>query len=124
MILQVIEELKRYPFVQQAGRAQVQMLPLGVAGLITSWNSNAGFICHKLATAIAAGCTAVIKPSEFSLLQTQVITKALHTAGLPAGVFNIVTGRGASVGEALSRSPQVAKISFTGSTATGKADRT
>ncbi len=49
VILQVIEELKRYPFVQQAGRAQVQMLPLGVAGLITPWNSNAGFICHKLA---------------------------------------------------------------------------
>ncbi|WP_336701385.1 aldehyde dehydrogenase family protein [Pantoea dispersa] len=121
VILQVIEELKRYPFIQQAGRAQVQMLPLGVAGLITPWNSNAGFICHKLATAMAAGCTAVIKPSEFSLLQTQVITRALHTAGLPAGVFNIVTGRGASVGEALSRSPQVAKISFTGSTATGKA---
>ncbi len=62
VILQVMEELKTYPFIQQAGRARVQMLPLGVAGLITPWNSNAGFICHKLATALAAGCTTVIKP--------------------------------------------------------------
>lgn len=120
VILQVIEELKQYPFIQQAGRASVQMLPLGVAGLITPWNSNAGFICHKLATALAAGCTTVIKPSEYSLLQTEVITQALHRAGLPDGVFNIVTGRGDQVGDTLSRSPQVAKISFTGSTATGK----
>jgi aldehyde dehydrogenase (NAD+) len=121
VILQVIEELKQYPFVQQAGRASVQMLPLGVAGLITPWNSNAGFICNKLATALAAGCTTVIKPSEYSLLQTEVITQALHRAGLPDGLFNIVTGRGAQVGDAISRSSQVAKISFTGSTATGKA---
>ncbi len=121
VILQVIEELEQYPFSQQAGRAHVQMLPLGVAGLITPWNSNAGFICHKLATALAAGCTTVIKPSEFSLLQTEVITQALHRAGLPDGLFNIVTGRGAEVGDAISRSPLVAKISFTGSTATGKA---
>ncbi|MDF7651149.1 aldehyde dehydrogenase family protein [Pantoea sp. Acro-805] len=121
VILQVIEELKKYPFTQQAGRASVQMLPLGVAGLITPWNSNAGFICHKLATALAAGCTTVIKPSEFSLLQTEVITQALHRAGLPDGLFNIITGRGAQVGDAISRSPQVAKISFTGSTTTGKA---
>lgn len=121
VILQVMEELKTYPFIQQAGRARVQMLPLGVAGLITPWNSNAGFICHKLATALAAGCTTVIKPSEYSLIQTEVITQALHRAGLPDGLFNIVTGRGAQVGDAISRSSQVAKISFTGSTATGKA---
>ncbi|WP_337024040.1 MULTISPECIES: aldehyde dehydrogenase family protein [unclassified Pantoea] len=121
VILQVMEELKTYPFIQQAGRARVQMLPLGVAGLITPWNSNAGFICHKLATALAAGCTTVIKPSEFSLLQTEVITQVLHRAGLPDGLFNIVTGRGAQVGDAISRSEKVAKISFTGSTATGKA---
>ncbi|QGY29152.1 aldehyde dehydrogenase family protein [Pantoea cypripedii] len=116
----VMVELQAYPFQQQAGRATVQMLPLGVAGLITPWNSNAGFICHKLATAIAAGCTTVIKPSEFSVLQTEVVTRALDRAGLPPGVFNIVTGRGATVGHAISTSPDVAKISFTGSTATGK----
>ncbi|MDF7658107.1 aldehyde dehydrogenase family protein [Erwiniaceae bacterium L1_54_6] len=116
----VMAELQAYPFQQQAGRATVQMLPLGVAGLITPWNSNAGFICHKLATAIAAGCTTVIKPSEFSVLQTEVVTRALDRAGLPPGVFNIVTGRGATVGHAISTSPDVAKISFTGSTATGQ----
>lgn len=121
VVQQVMAELRAYPFVQQAGRATVQMLPLGVAGLITPWNSNAGFICHKLATAIAAGCTTVIKPSEFSIWQTDVVTRALDRAGLPPGVFNIVTGRGASVGHAISTSPDVAKISFTGSTETGKA---
>lgn len=121
VIRSVIDELRVYPFEQQAGRARVRMVPLGVAGLITPWNSNAGFICHKLATAIAAGCTTVIKPSEFSLLQTRVIAEALHRAGLPAGVFNIVTGRGDTTGSAISTHPQVAKISFTGSTATGKA---
>jgi aldehyde dehydrogenase (NAD+) len=121
VIKRVMAELQAYPFQQQAGRATVQMLPLGVAGLITPWNSNAGFICHKLATAIAAGCTTVIKPSEFSVLQTEVVTRALDRAGLPPGVFNIVTGRGATVGHAISTSPDVAKISFTGSTATGKA---
>ncbi|ERK17659.1 Aldehyde dehydrogenase [Pantoea sp. AS-PWVM4] len=121
VVQQVMTELRTYPFVQQAGRATVQMLPLGVAGLITPWNSNAGFICHKLATAIAAGCTTVIKPSEFSIWQTDVVTRALDRAGLPSGVFNIVTGRGASVGHAISTSADVAKISFTGSTETGKA---
>jgi aldehyde dehydrogenase (NAD+) len=85
------------------------------------WNSDAGFICGKLAAALAAGCTAVIKPSEMSALQTQIITEALRDAGLPPGVFNIVTGRGDTVGETISRHPDVAKISFTGSTHTGKA---
>ncbi|MET0934816.1 MAG: aldehyde dehydrogenase family protein, partial [Luteibacter sp.] len=86
----------------------------------TPWNSNAGFICGKLATAIAAGCTAVIKPSEMSALQTQIVTEALHEAGAPAGVFNIVTGRGDVVGAAIVDSPDIAKISFTGSTVVGK----
>lgn len=121
VIRQVINELKTYSFTQQAGRAIVQMVPLGVAGLITPWNSNAGFICHKLAAAIAAGCTTVIKPSEFSLLQTDVLTRALHRAGLPDGVFNIVTGRGDTAGSTISSSPLVTKISFTGSTDSGKA---
>lgn len=74
------------------------MTPVGVAGLITPWNSDAGFICSKLATAMAAGCTAVIKPSEMSAWQTQIISEALHAARIPAGVFNIVTGRGEIVG--------------------------
>ena len=112
--------LEDYDFLRQAGTADVLMTPLGVVGLITPWNGNAGTICGKLAAALAAGCTAVIKPSEMSATQTRVVTEALHEAGLPAGVFNIVTGRGEIVGEALVAHPDVAKISFTGSTAVGK----
>jgi aldehyde dehydrogenase (NAD+) len=110
-----------YRFTRRVGTAEVTMEPLGVAGLITPWNSDAGFICGKLAAAIAAGCTAVVKPSEMSAIQTQVVTEALHAAGLPAGVFNIVTGRGEVVGTEIASHPDVAKISFTGSTAVGKA---
>lgn len=121
VIAQAIDALESFEFTTQTGAATVQMTPLGVAGLITPWNSDAGFICGKLAAALAAGCTAVIKPSEMSAWQTQIITEALNEAGLPAGVFNIVTGRGETVGETISRHPDVAKISFTGSTNTGKA---
>lgn len=120
VIEQAIAALDAFEFEEQAGAAQVWMTPVGVAGLITPWNSDAGFICNKLATALAAGCTAVIKPSEMSAMQTQIITEALHQAGLPAGVFNIVNGRGDVVGAELTRNPDVAKISFTGSTVVGK----
>ncbi len=112
--------LADYPLTRQIGTAQVVMEPVGAAGLITPWNSNAGFICNKLATALAAGCTVVIKPSEMSAIQTQVVTEALHSAGLPPGLFNIVNGRGDVVGAELSSHPDIAKISFTGSTAVGK----
>ncbi|SNY65444.1 aldehyde dehydrogenase family protein [Enterobacter sp. CC120223-11] len=120
VIAQAIEALESFEFVEQAGSAQVIMTPVGVAGLITPWNSDAGFICNKLATAMAAGCTAVIKPSEMSAMQTQIVTEALHAAEIPAGVFNIVTGRGEVVGEVINHHPDIAKISFTGSTAVGK----
>lgn len=120
VIRQAIDALTHFDFEEQVGSASVINTPVGVAGLITPWNSNAGFICNKLATALAAGCTAVIKPSEMSALQTQVITEALHEAALPPGVFNIVTGRGEVVGEEIIRNPDVAKISFTGSSAVGQ----
>ena len=123
--VQVIDDamkvLADFPFQRSVGQAQVHYLPVGVAGIITPWNSNAAFICAKLATALAAGCTAVVKPSELSALQTQVVMQALHAAQLPPGVANIVNGAGHDVGAALSASPQVAKISFTGSTGTGRA---
>ncbi|AET93424.1 Aldehyde Dehydrogenase [Burkholderia sp. YI23] len=120
VLLQAANVLEDYAFVREAGSAKVVMEPLGVAGLITPWNSDAGFICGKLAAALAAGCTAVIKPSEMSAMQTRIVTEALHEAGLPAGVFNIVTGRGETVGAEISAHPDVAKLSFTGSTAVGK----
>ncbi|ORC51246.1 aldehyde dehydrogenase family protein [Burkholderia sp. A27] len=114
------QTLETYELTRRAGEATVVMEPVGVAGLIAPWNSTAGTICSKLASALAAGCASVIKPSELSPLQTQVVAEALHDAGLPPGVFNIVLGRGADVGDEISTNPGIARISFTGSTATGK----
>ncbi|TCV97055.1 aldehyde dehydrogenase (NAD+) [Luteibacter rhizovicinus] len=114
------DTLEGYDFSRRIGTAEVVMTPVGVAAMITPWNSNVGFICGKLATAIAAGCTAVIKPSEMSALQTQVVLEALHEAGIPPGVFNLVNGRGDTVGAEFSAHRDVSKISFTGSTAVGK----
>jgi aldehyde dehydrogenase (NAD+) len=94
--------------------------PVGVAGLITAWNANALFICLKLASAVAAGCTVVIKPSEMSALQTAVMLECLIAADLPKGVCNVVIGRGDVVGAELVRNPDVDKISFTGSVAVGE----
>ena len=113
--------LAEYPFERDVGGARVTMVPHGVVGMITPWNASIGFIASKLAMAIAAGCTSVIKPSELSAAQTELITRVMHGAGLPPGVFNIVTGRGDVVGAEITRHPDIAKISFTGSTAVGKA---
>jgi aldehyde dehydrogenase (NAD+) len=112
--------LADYPFERQVASARVVMEPLGVAGLITPWTANYGFICSKLSMAIAAGSTAVIKPSELSARQTALLSRVLHRAELPPGLFNVVTGRGATVGAEMVRHPDIAKISFTGSTAVGK----
>lgn len=110
-----------YDFTRQIGTARITMEPLGVVGIITPWNANAGFIAGKLAMVIASGSTCVIKPSEMSAIQTGIVTEALHQAGVPAGVFNIITGRGDVVGAEIASHRDVAKISFTGSTATGRA---
>jgi aldehyde dehydrogenase (NAD+) len=91
-----------------------------VAGLITAWNANALFICLKLASAVAAGCTVVVKPSELCSLQTRILLEALHEAKLPKGLLNVVTGRGDVVGAELVRNPDMDKISFTGSVAVGQ----
>lgn len=118
--LEAAETLAAYDFDRRIGRADVRMTPLGVVAAITPWNSNASFICGKMAMAIAAGCTVVIKPSEMSAYQTRVVTEALHEAGAPAGLFNIVTGRGDVVGAEFAAHPDVAKVTFTGSTAVGR----
>jgi aldehyde dehydrogenase (NAD+) len=112
--------LQEMPWTRSWGKTTVTLEPVGVAGLITAWNANALFICLKLASAIAAGCTVVIKPSEMSGLQTQVLIEALHEAKLPKGLLNVVTGRGDTVGAELVRNPHVDKISFTGSVAVGE----
>jgi len=112
--------LQELPLRENWGKTTVTLEPVGVAGLITAWNANALFICLKLASAIAAGCTVVLKPSEMSSLQTRAMVEALHEAGLPKGVFNVVTGLGTVVGAEMVRNPDVAKISFTGSVAVGE----
>lgn len=112
--------VRDYAFTRTMGTAEVMMAPAGVAALIVPWNSVAGTLCSKLASAVGAGCACVIKPSELSPLQTQVVAEALHSAGLPAGVFNILLGRGEEVGAELTTHAKVARVSFTGSTATGK----
>jgi aldehyde dehydrogenase (NAD+) len=112
--------LEELPLTQSRGKTTVTLEPVGVAGLITAWNANALFICLKLASAVAAGCTVVLKPSELSSLQTEVMIECLEAAKLPKGVCNVVIGRGDVVGAELVRNPDVAKISFTGSVAVGQ----
>jgi aldehyde dehydrogenase (NAD+) len=112
--------LQELPLVRSWDKTTVTLEPVGVAGLITPWNANALFLCAKLASAVAAGCTVVMKPSELSSLQTQVWLECLHEARLLQGLYNVVIGRGDVVGAELVRNPDVAKISFTGSVAVGK----
>jgi aldehyde dehydrogenase (NAD+) len=120
IFLQFMGVLKDYSFERTMGKSVVRYEPLGVAAILTAWNSNSGSICIKLAAAIAAGCTTVIKPSEFSAIQSQILTECFHEANLPAGVINVVNGRGDIAGIELARNPDVAMIAFTGSTVVGK----
>ncbi|UVK43774.1 aldehyde dehydrogenase [Mesorhizobium sp. AR07] len=94
--------------------------PLGVVGMITPWNSPLMLLTGTLAPCLALGNTAVIKPSEHATASTLALAELIIEAGFPAGVVNVVTGTGASAGEALTRHPGIAKIVFTGSTATGR----
>jgi len=112
--------LHELPMTESWGKTTVTLEPVGVAGLITAWNANALFICLKLASAVAAGCTVVLKPSELSSLQTQVMIECVNAAKLPKGVCNVVIGRGDVVGAELVRNPDVDKISFTGSVGVGE----
>jgi aldehyde dehydrogenase (NAD+) len=116
----MIETLQKFDFERTVGRSKVRLESVGVVGIITPWNASNSFICNKLATAIAAGCTVVVKPSEMSAQQTQLILECFHEAGLPKGVFNLVNGLGNVVGSEITRHSDIAKISFTGSTITGK----
>ncbi len=94
--------------------------PVGVVGVIVPWNFPILTLAWKLAAALAAGCTVVVKPAEWTSLSTLRFAELAHQAGIPDGVINIVTGRGSGAGAALARHPRVNKISFTGSTDTGR----
>jgi aldehyde dehydrogenase (NAD+) len=112
--------LQELPLTRSWGKTTVTLEPVGVAGLITPWNANSFFLSAKLASAVAAGCTAVIKPSELSSLQTRAWLECLVEAEIPKGLCNVVIGRGDVVGAEIVRNPDVAKISLTGSGAVGK----
>src|ERR1700757_3288651 len=120
VFLSAEKALQELPLARSWNKTTVTLEPAGVAGLITPWNANSFFLSAKLASAVAAGCTAVIKPSELSSLQTRAWLECLHAAELPKGLCNVVTGRGEVVGGELGSNPDVAKISFPGSVAVGK----
>ena len=109
-----------YPFEEQLGQAQIRRAAAGVCALITPWNWPMNQVMCKVAPAIAAGCTMVLKPSEFAPLSAQILAEIIDEAGLPAGVFNMVHGDGAQVGPLLSSDPRIDVVSLTGSTRAGE----
>nr|WP_087573848.1 aldehyde dehydrogenase family protein [Sphingomonas sp. CDS-1] len=112
--------LEDFPFNKRINAVDVVAQAIGVAVHIVPWNSVYNAISVKMAGALAAGCPVVVKPSEYSAWQSQLFTECLHEAGAPDGVINVVNGRGDVVGDALTKHPNVRKISFTGSTRVGK----
>ena len=111
---------KEFKYEERVGNSLVVKDPVGVVGAITPWNYPLHQIALKVAPALAAGCTVVLKPSEVAPFNAFFLAEVIEAAGLPTGVFNLVTGLGPVVGEALVRHPKVDMISFTGSTRAGK----
>ena len=109
-----------FPWEEEIGNSLVVREPVGVVGAITPWNYPLYQIVLKVAPALAAGCTVVLKPSEVAPLNAFVLAEVIDEVGLPAGVFNLVTGVGPVVGEAIAAHPKVDMVSFTGSTRAGK----
>lgn len=114
-----VEILKHYNFVEDKEGYTLYKQPIGVCALITPWNWPLNQISVKVAAAIAAGCTMVLKPSELAPLNAILFTEIIAESGLPAGVFNMIQGTGETVGDALSTHPDVAMVSITGSTRAG-----
>ena len=114
-----IDILKTFPFEESIGSTQVVREPIGVAGMITPWNWPANQIACKIAPALAAGCTMVLKPSEVAPYSALLLAEILDEAGVPKGVFNLVNGDGPGVGAAMAAHPGIDVISFTGSTRAG-----
>jgi betaine-aldehyde dehydrogenase len=112
--------LNDYSFESRVGNSLVVREPVGVVGAITPWNYPLHQIALKVAPALGAGCTVVLKPSEIAPFNAFILAEVVEAVGLPKGVFNLVTGFGPAAGEALVRHPQVDMISFTGSTRAGK----
>ena len=114
-----VKALDAFEFEGSVGNAELYHEPIGVCGLITPWNWPINQIVSKVAPAIAAGCTMILKPSEIAPISGLVFAEILHEAGVPAGVFNLVNGYGITVGEAMSSHEGIDMMSFTGSTRGG-----
>ena len=118
-IASTLEVLKNYHFEENVGTAVVVREPVGVVGMITPWNWPLNQIACKVAPALAAGCTMILKPSEYTPSSALIFAEILHEAGVPKGVFNLINGLGPEVGAAMSEHPDIDMMSFTGSTRAG-----
>ena len=118
---EIVKVLGQFKFEELKGSTLMRKEPIGVCGLITPWNWPMNQIAAKVAPALAAGCTVVLKPSEVAPLSAYLFAQILDQANLPPGVFNLVNGDGPTVGSAISSHPDVAMVSFTGSTRAGVA---
>lgn len=116
---EILKILKTFEFEEQCGTTRVFREPIGVAGMIVPWNWPMNQITCKVAPALAAGCTMILKPSEMAPTAAAILTDILHEAGVPAGVFNLVSGEGPVVGAAMAAHPDIDVLSFTGSTRAG-----
>lgn len=116
---EIIRVLERYEFTTPMGSTLLRREPIGVCALITPWNWPMNQIATKVAPALAAGCTMVLKPSELAPLDAVILAEIIDAAGVPPGVFNLVHGTGEDMGETLTGHPQVDMVSFTGSTRAG-----
>lgn len=116
---QAAEELKNFPFEEYRDNALIRKEPIGVSALITPWNFPTNQTATKIASALAAGCTVILKPSELTPFSAIILAEVLDEANVPKGVFNLVNGTGETVGNVLTSHPDVDKVSFTGSKETG-----
>jgi len=118
-LMTTLDVLKSYPFEERLGSAMIVREPVGVVGMITPWNWPLNQIACKVAPALAAGCTMILKPSEYTPSSALIFAEILDEAGVPKGVFNLVNGVGAEVGAAMSAHADIDMMSFTGSTRAG-----
>ena len=118
-IAAMIDLLKTFQFEERRGSTRLALEPVGVCALITPWNWPMNQVAAKVVPALAAGCTMVLKPSEFSPFSAAIWAEVMDAAGVPAGVFNLINGTGPEVGAALAAHPDIDMVSFTGSTRAG-----
>src|ERR1700681_2740019 len=119
--MEIAKVMEHFKFEELKGSILMRRERVGLCGLITPWNWPMNQVVAKVGPALAAGCTMVLKPSEFAPLSAHLLAEIFHEAGVPAGVFNLVNGNGPTVGAAISSHPDVAMVSFTGSTRAGVA---